>query len=175
MIIAPNGVSWQPTLHQPQRANDEQAAAQATDLRTAITTASTTAQQQNQGNTAQQNAEDAREEAFAKFKVMLQNLGSGVTGQDSTEQLTTSTARQAFQELMSKSHGEMIKEKLLSEIGLTEAQYEALPPEVKAKVGELIAQRLQEEIENRVQEKAQEQLSQADGTSDGNEDAISHV
>ncbi len=85
MIIAHNGVSWQPTLHQSQRANDEQAAAQATDLRTAITTASTTAQQQNQGNTAQQNAEDAREEAFAKFKVMLQNLGSGVTGQDSTE------------------------------------------------------------------------------------------
>ena len=149
MIIAHNGVSWQPTLHQPQRTNDEQAVAQATDFRTAITT--------------------------AKLKVMLQNLGSGVTGQESTEQLTTSTARQAFQELMSKSHGEMIKEKLLSEIGLTEAQYEALPPEVKAKVGELIAQRLQEEIENQVQEKAQEQLSQADGTSDGNEDAISHV
>ena len=39
MIIAHNGVSWQPTLHQPQRTNDEQAVAQATDFRTAITTA----------------------------------------------------------------------------------------------------------------------------------------
>ncbi|RII78698.1 hypothetical protein [Pseudomonas monteilii] len=175
MIIAHNGASWQPTLHQAQRANDEQAVAQATDFRTAITTASTTAQQQNQGNTAQQNAEDAQEEAFAKHKVMLQNLGSGVFGQDSTEQLTTSTARQAFQDLMSKSHGEMIKEKLLREIGLTKEEYDALPPETRAKVDEWIAQRMTEEIKRKTQEKAEEQTAKVNGTADEDEQSVSQV
>jgi len=79
MIIAPNGVSWQPTLHQPRHANDEQTVAEIAPAGTPITTANTATQQQRQGNTAQQNAEDAREEAFAKFKVMLQNLGSATT------------------------------------------------------------------------------------------------
>jgi len=64
---------------------------------------------------------------------------------------------------MSKSPGEMIKEKLLREIGLTEEEYDALPPEMKAKVDELIAQRMKEDIERKIEEKAQEQLAKADG------------
>jgi hypothetical protein len=57
------------------------------------------------------------------------------------EPLPSKTARQEFHDFMSKSPGEMIKEKLLREIGLTEEEYDALPPEMKAKVDELIAQR----------------------------------
>lgn len=163
MIIAPNGVSWQPTLHQPRHANDEQTVAEIAPAGTPITTANTATQQQRQGNTAQQNAEDAREEAFAKFKVMLQNLGSATTEPVIGEPLPAKTARQEFHDFMSKSPGEMIKEKLLREIGLTEEEYDALPPEMKAKVDELIAQRMKEDIERKIEEKAQEQLAKADG------------
>lgn len=38
MIIAPNGVSWQPTLHQPRYTSDEQTVAQIAPLRTPIST-----------------------------------------------------------------------------------------------------------------------------------------
>ena len=175
MIIAHNGVSWQPTLHQPQRTNDEQAVAQVAQIRTPITTASTTGQQHNQGNTAQQDADEAREEAFAKLKVMLQNLGSTAAGQGSGEQVKTSSARQEFHDLMSKSPGEMIKEKLLREIGLTVEEYDALPPEMKAKIDELIAQRMKEDIERKIEEKAQEQVARLEGTSGEDEQAVTHV
>ena len=151
MIIAPNGVSWQPTLHQPRHTSDEQTVAQIAPLRAPITTANTASQQQNGGSTAQQNADDARAEAFAKFKVMLQNLGSATTEPVIGEPLPPKTARQEFQDFMSKSPGEMIKEKLLREIGLTEEEYDALPPEMKAKVDELIAQRMKEDIKRKIE------------------------
>ncbi|MDD2134433.1 hypothetical protein [Pseudomonas kurunegalensis] len=175
MTIALNGLGWQAAVHQQQRTSGvDPAAGDMLQFRLPVVASNATAQQGSE-NTSQQDAEDAREEAFAKLKLQLQNPGTSIGPSADASTEVTNSARQAFQDLMSKSHGEMIKEKLLSEIGLTEAQYEALPPEVKAKVGELIAQRLQEEIENRIQEKAQEQLSQADGTSDGKEDAVSHV
>ncbi|EKT4481493.1 hypothetical protein [Pseudomonas putida] len=163
MIIAPNGVSWQPTLHQPRHANDEQTVAEIAPARTPVSTANTATQQQRQGATAQQDAEDAREEAFAKFKVMLQNLGSATTGLVIGEPPPPQTARQEFHDFMSKSPSEMIKEKLLRELGLTEEEYDALPPELKAKVDELLAQQMKEDIERKIEEKAQEQVAKAHG------------
>lgn len=47
MIIAPNGVSWQPTLHQPRYTSDEQTVAQIAPLRTPISTANTASQHQS--------------------------------------------------------------------------------------------------------------------------------
>ncbi|MFG0542555.1 hypothetical protein ACF8EA_20615 [Pseudomonas sp. YQ_5] len=175
MIIAHNGVSWQPTLHQPRHANDEQAMAQIAPVRTPISTANTASQQQNGGSTAQQNAEDARAEAFAKLKVMLQNLGSATNEPIIGEPLPPKTAREEFHDFMSKSPGEMIKEKLLREIGLTEEEYDALPPEMKAKVDELIAQRMKENIERKVEEKAQEQVAKVDGDQDEEQQAASPI
>lgn len=175
MIIAPNGVSWQPTLHQPRSTSDEQAVAQIAPVRTPISTANTSSQQQNGGSTAQQNAEDARAEAFAKFKVMLQNLSSATTEPVIGEPLPSKTARQEFHDFMSKSPGEMIKEKLLREIGLTEEEYDALPPEMKAKVDELIAQRMKEDIKRKIEEKAQEQVAKVDGGVDEEQQAASPV
>lgn len=175
MIIAPNGVSWQPTLHQPRYTSDEQTVAQIAPLRTPITTANTASQQQSGGSTAQQNAEEARAEAFAKFKVMLQNLGSATTEPLIGEPLPPKTARQEFHDFMSKSPGEMIKEKLLREIGLTEEEYDALPPEMKAKVDELIAQRMKEDIKRKIEEKAQEQIAKADGGLDEEQQAASPI
>lgn len=175
MIIAPNGISWQPTLHQPRHPSDEQKVAQIAPLRTPITTANTASQQQSGDSTAQQNAEDARAEAFAKFKVMLQNLGSATTEPVIGEPLPPKTARQEFQDFMSKSPGEMIKEKLLREIGLTEEEYDALPPELKAKVDELIAQRMKDDIERKIEEKAQEQVAKVDGGLDEEQQAARPV
>ena len=175
MIIAPNGVSWQPTLNQPRHASDEQTVAEIAPASTPVTTANTATQQQHQGNTAQQNAEDAREEAFAKFKVMLQNLGSETTEPVIGEPLPAKTARQEFHDFMSKSPGEMIKEKLLREIGLTEEEYDALSPEMKAKVDELIAQRMKDDIERKIEEKAQEQVAKVDGGVDEEQQAASPV
>ena len=48
---------------------------------------------------------------------------------------------------MSKSPAEMIKEKLLRELGLTEDEYNALPPEKKELVDQQIAQRMKDDIE----------------------------
>ncbi|MCY1421424.1 hypothetical protein D9M71_370810 [compost metagenome] len=76
---------------------------------------------------------------------------------------------------MSKSPGEMIKEKLLREIGLTEEEYDALPPEMKAKVDELIAQRMKEDIKRKIEEKAQEQVAKVDGGVDEEQQAASPV
>jgi len=160
MIIAPNGVSWQPTVvHQPQRATDEQAVAQAAQLRAPAATGNTAAQQHSQGNTSQQNAEDAREEAFAKLKVALQNPEVAARQQADAETETTSSALQEFRDYMAKSPGEMIKEKLLREIGITPEEYNALPPEMKAKVDELIAQRMKEDMHQKVQAKIEEQVA----------------
>ncbi|MDE4537310.1 hypothetical protein GIB19_08795 [Pseudomonas sp. ITEM 17296] len=159
MIIAHNGVSWQPTAHQPQRVTDEQAVAQAAQLRAPVATGNAAAQQHNQSNTSQQNAEDAREEAFAKLKVALQNPEAAARQQTGAETEATSSALQAFREYMAKSPGEMMKEKLLREIGMTPEEYDALPPEMKAKVDELIAQRMKEDMHQKVQAKIEEQVA----------------
>ncbi|SMF02558.1 MULTISPECIES: hypothetical protein [unclassified Pseudomonas] len=173
MIIAPNGVSWQPTVHQPQRVTDEQAVAQAAQLRAPVATGNAAAQQHNQSNTSQQKAEDAREEAFAKLKVAMQNPEVPARQQASADTQTTSNALQDFRDFMAKSPGELIKEKLLLEMGLTEEEYNALPPEARAKVDELIAQRMKEDIERKLHAKVEEQLTQQQATASNEEQAAS--
>ncbi|UVL65534.1 hypothetical protein [Pseudomonas sp. B21-031] len=175
MIIAHNGVSWQPTAHQPQRVADEQAVAQTAQLRAPVATGNAAAQQHSQGNTSQQNAEDAREEAFAKLKVALQNPDGPAREQAGADTQTTSNALQDFRDFMAKSPGEMIKEKLLLELGLTEEEYARLPPEVRAKVDELIAQRMKEDIERKIQAKVEAQVVEQPATADEEDQASSQV
>ena len=147
MTIAINGLGWQAALHQQQRTGIDQAAADVPQFRLPMVANSATAQQGRQGNTSLQDAEDAREEAFAKLKVQLQNPDNdpGQPAEMGTQQ--TSSARQDFQDFMSKSPAEMIKEKLLRELGLTEDEYNALPPEKKELVDQQIAQRMKDDIE----------------------------
>lgn len=153
MTIALNSLGWQATIHQQQRASNDPAPVDLPQFRPPVVASNATTQQGRQGNTAQQDAEDAREEAFAKLKVQLQNPGSdlGQPADVSTEQ--TSSARQDFQDFMSKSPAEMIKEKLLRELGMTEDEYDALPPEKKALVDKQIAQRMKDDIEAKTLEK----------------------
>ncbi|MBA6420024.1 hypothetical protein ACS8E9_05885 [Pseudomonas neustonica] len=56
----------------------------------------------------------------------------------------TSTAAEEFSRYMAMSVAEKIKHTLLQEMGLTEEEYDALPPEEKEKIDELIAERLDE-------------------------------
>ncbi|GLO23905.1 hypothetical protein [Pseudomonas putida] len=153
MTIALNGLGWQATVHQHQRASNDQAPVDVPQFRTPVVASNATAQQGRQGNTSQQDAEDAREQAFAKLKVQLQNPGSGLGQPADVDTEETSSARQDFQDLMSKSPAEMIKEKLLRELGMTQDEYDALPPEKKALVDQQIAQRMKDDIEAKTLEK----------------------
>ncbi|WEK32435.1 MAG: hypothetical protein P0Y58_09675 [Candidatus Pseudomonas phytovorans] len=159
MTIAINGLGWQATVHQQQRAGNDQAPVDVPQFRTPVVASNATAQQGLQGNTSQQDAEDAREEAFAKLKVQLQNPDSGLgqPAEAGTEQ--TSSARQDFQDYMSKSPAEMIKEKLLRELGMTEDEYNALPPEKKELVDQQIAQRMKDDVEAKTLAKIDTQIT----------------
>ena len=68
-----NGVGWQQQVINPLRGTSEATAEPQAQYRPPVATSGAAAQQQNRGNTAQQHADDAREEAFAKLKVQLQN------------------------------------------------------------------------------------------------------
>ncbi|AGZ36275.1 MULTISPECIES: hypothetical protein [Pseudomonas] len=161
MLITSNGLGWQANIQQ-QRVSNEQALAEVVQTRPPVTTSNTSAQQNSQGNTAQQNAEDAREEAFAKLKVLLQNPDIAARQQASINSQDTSNALQEFREYMAKTPEEKVQEKVLAELGLTVEEFEALPPEQKQKIGEQIAQRIKEDIEMNTQAKVQQQaLSEA--------------
>ncbi|MFB2602523.1 hypothetical protein ACE04B_10940 [Rhizobium phaseoli] len=57
----------------------------------------------------------------------------------------------------------MIKEKLLRELGLTEDDYNALPPEKKELVDQQIAQRMKDDVEAKT-------LAKVDALATGNEE-----
>nr|NLU59815.1 hypothetical protein [Pseudomonas sp. BIGb0427] len=79
-----------------------EAAAEQAQFRPPVPTSSANRQQQSQANTSQQSAEDAREEAFAKLKVQLQNPDV-----DMREQATISASenRQERCPAISRVHG----------------------------------------------------------------------
>lgn len=92
---------------------------------------------------------DKVDEAFAKTRVQLQTVGSSV----STD---TSPALAAFKDYMSKTPEERLRDSILQEMGITEEEYEAMPPEKQLAVGQEIAQRMQDKSAIAQVEKAQE-------------------
>jgi len=167
MSIAINGLGWQALVHQQQRTSNEQSPTDVPQFRPVIAAGNATAQQDSRGNTAQQNAEDAREEAFARLKVQLHNPEAAASPPGDRATAQTSSARQAFDDYMNKTPGEMIKEKLLRELGMTEDEYNALPPEQKEKVAQQLAQRMQEDVEIKTQAKIDAQATARETTEDG--------
>ncbi|MDZ3993235.1 hypothetical protein [Pseudomonas sp. Teo4] len=157
MLITSTGLNWQTNIAQQNRVSSELAVAEAVQVRAPVTTNNASAQQNSQGNTAQQNAEDAREEAFAKLKVALQNPDIAARQQASVSKQDTSDAVREFREYMAKTPEQKVQEKVLAELGMTPEEYEALPPEQKQKIGEQIAQRIKEDIEMDTQVKVQQQ------------------
>lgn len=144
-----NATGWQPLAINPLRSTAEAGAEQQAHFRAPVAANGAGAHQQSRGNTAQQNAEDAREEAFAKLKVQLQNPDSSRREQASIARsdAPTSSAAQEFRDYMALSPAEKIKLKLLNELGITQEEFDAMPPEEQKKIELKIAEQLKKENE----------------------------
>ncbi|MCF4994391.1 hypothetical protein GIW70_22075 [Pseudomonas syringae] len=120
-------------------------------------TAETTARvQQSATGIATQQVNEAKrisdnvDEAFAKTRVGLQTAdAAGTTGTSATE---------AFKEYMSKTPEQRLRDSILDEMGITQEEIDAMPPEKQLAIGEEIAQRMQDKM----------QLAQADKEESGN-------
>jgi len=172
-VITFNGLGWQPTVQQQNRIILEQPLADSVPLRAPQASSNTSSQKNSQGNTSEQNADEARAEAFAKLKVLLQNPGIAARQQAGASTQESSDATQAFREYMAKTPEDKIKEKVLAELGMTVEEFDALPPEQKARIGEQIAQRIKEDLEIEAQAKLQEQGGIADQRPQGTDLAAS--
>ncbi|AZL75025.1 hypothetical protein EI693_18880 [Pseudomonas oryziphila] len=161
MLTSVSGMPWQPAVQTYSRTGNEQALAQALPFQPIAAASGATAQQNSQGSTSQQNSEDNRKEAFAKLMVMLQNPDVAARQQPSVDKQQPSDALQEFRDYMDKSPAEKIKEKYLQELGLTEEEYDALPPEKKALIDEQIAQRMQDDAESKALAKLDQQAQGA--------------
>lgn len=140
-----NGHGWQNAAVQQQRnlpavsGVDEQTYQVQTANVSLLSTVASAAATRNASSSTYQDAKDAQDEAFAKLKVALQNPADS--------DATSRSAAQEFRDYMALSPAEKIRLKMLGELGLTEADYEALPPEKKDAIDKQIALRLKEESE----------------------------
>lgn len=94
---------------------------------------------------------DNVDEAFAKTRVQLQTVAS----EDTRANLSDSPAMQAFKDYMSKTPEERLRDSILEEMGITEEEFEAMPPEKQLAVSQEIAQRMQDKSAMAQVEKAQ--------------------
>ncbi|WP_285420876.1 hypothetical protein [Pseudomonas sp. efr-133-TYG-5] len=84
---------------------------------------------------------DNVDEAFAKTRVNLQ-----ATDTTSTKSSGTS-ATDEFKDYMSKSPQQRLRDSILKEMGITEDDIQAMPPEKQLAIGKEIAQRLQDKMQ----------------------------
>ncbi|GAB5344812.1 MULTISPECIES: hypothetical protein [Pseudomonas] len=101
-------------------------------------------------------ANDRIDEAFAKTRVQLQATTAAPTAATDIPAAgsTTSTARADFTDYMSKSPAERIREQLLKEQGLTEAQVQAMPQEKQDAIAKQVADRVKQQQDQQVAAKA---------------------
>ncbi len=124
-----------------------------------VATVASTAAARNAADSTYQDAKDAQDEAFAKLKVALQNSAADESAESGST--TASSAVQEFRDYMALSPEEKIRLKMLNELGLTEEDYEALPPEKKDAIDKQIAQRMQEESEIKSMARVEPQMQAA--------------
>lgn len=93
---------------------------------------------------------DNIDEAFAKTRVQLQSLASSAS-----EETTGSSATLEFKDYMSKTPEERLRDSTLKEMGITEEELAAMPPEKQLAVSQEIAQRMQDKSAMAQVEKAQ--------------------
>jgi len=93
------------------------------------------------------------DEAFAKTRVHLQTVASSAS-----EETTTlgGSATAEFKDYMSKTPEERLRDSILEEMGITQEELEAMPPEKQMAVSQEIAQRMQDKAAMAQVEKAQE-------------------
>lgn len=100
-------------------------------------------------------ATDRIDEAFAKTRVQLQASTTATTSSTETPATTsTSGARSEFTEYMSKTPAERIREQLLKEQGLTEADVQNMSLEKQDAISKQVADRLKQQQEQQVTSKA---------------------
>lgn len=161
-----NGHGWQNAAIQQHRTLpavsgvDGQAYQAETATASSVATVASAAAASNASGSTYQDAKDAQDEAFAKLKVALQNADSSVS-ESGESTSTTRSAAQEFRDYMALSPEEKIRLKMLNELGLTEEDYQALPPEKKDAIDKQIAQRLKEESEVKSMASLQPQMQVA--------------
>jgi hypothetical protein len=108
-------------------------------------------------------AADRIDEAFAKTRVQLQasTAATPVTTDVPAAGSTTSAARTDFTDYMSKTPAERIREQLLKEQGLTEAEVQTMPQEKQDAITKQVAERLKQQQEQQVAAKTAEPQAQA--------------
>ena len=100
-------------------------------------------------------ATDRIDEAFAKTRVQLQASTTATTSSTETPATTSTTgARSEFTEYMSKSPAERIREQLLKEQGLTEADVQNMSQEKQDAISKQVTERLKQQQEQQVAAKA---------------------
>jgi hypothetical protein len=92
---------------------------------------------------------DKVDEAFAKTRVQLQTVASPAAAE-------ASSAMAQFKDYMSKTPEQRLRDSILKEMGITEEEYAAMPPEKQLAVGEEIAQRMQDKSAMAQMEKDQQ-------------------
>jgi hypothetical protein len=92
---------------------------------------------------------DKVDEAFAKTRVQLQTVASPAAAE-------ASSAMAQFKDYMSKTPEQRLRDSILKEMGITEVEYAAMPPEKQLAVGEEIAQRMQDKSAMAQMEKDQQ-------------------
>lgn len=102
-------------------------------------------------------ASDRIDEAFAKTRVQLQTASAAT---DTPATGSTSSARSDFADYMSKSPGERIREQLLQEQGLTEAQVQSLPQDKQDAISKEVTDRLKQQQEQQVTAKTTDPQAQ---------------
>lgn len=169
-----NGHGWQNAAVNQHRniaavsGTEAQAYQSETALASTVSTVSRASAASASSDSSYQDAKDAQDEAFAKLKVALQNIDTSTADDDdssavdaSAKGTTGTSAAEQFREYMSLSPAEKIRLKMLSELGLTEEDYEALPAEKKEKIDLAIAQRIKDEAELKSTSQAQPQMQAA--------------
>ncbi len=80
---------------------------------------------------------DNVDEAFAKTRVGLQSTDTTVAAKTATDE---------FKDYMSKTPEQRVRDSILQEMGLTEDDIKAMPPEKQLAIGKEIAERLQDKV-----------------------------
>ena len=101
---------------------------------------------------------DNVDEAFAKTRVALQ-----ATDASTVPKAGESTAMADFKDYMSKTPEQRLRDSILKEMGITEEDLKAMPPEKQLAVGKEIAERLQDKIKLAQAEKENGSSSEKSG------------
>ncbi|WP_339485530.1 hypothetical protein [Pseudomonas sp. EL_65y_Pfl2_R95] len=95
-------------------------------------------------------AAQAVDEGFAKLRLGMQNAGIGTTESSMLSESSSgsgSAALDEFKKYMDMTPAEKMRDSILKELGLTEDELDAMPPEQQSAIEEKIVQRIKERSE----------------------------